>query len=145
MSFYAALLGTDHGNNPTFQKNFFADFKEALKRTPAAGVIKNFEDCDFTPVYDYLNQLKEQKKQMTKDEKKAIKDEKAAIDQIYGYCLMDGRREKVGNFRIEPPGLFRGRGEHPKTGCLKVNVQSDVATSSSRTSDDQYWKKCKGS
>lgn len=21
---------------------------------------------------------------------------------------------QVGNFRVEPPGLFRGRGEHPK-------------------------------
>jgi DNA topoisomerase I len=26
----------------------------------------------------------------------------------------------MGNFNMEPPGLFRGRGEHPKTGKLKV-------------------------
>lgn len=25
----------------------------------------------------------------------------------------------MGNFNMEPPGLFRGRGEHPKTGKLK--------------------------
>ena len=30
-------------------------------------------------------------------------------------CLL-----QVGNFRVEPPGLFRGRGEHPKMGKIKV-------------------------
>ena len=29
---------------------------------------------------------------------------------------------QVGNFRVEPPGLFRGRGEHPKMGKLKRRV-----------------------
>ena len=34
---------------------------------------------------------------------------------------------QVGNFRVEPPGLFRGRGEHPKMGRLKVRVYpSDI-------------------
>jgi len=28
----------------------------------------------------------------------------------------------VGNFRVEPPGLFRGRGEHPKMGRLKKRI-----------------------
>ncbi len=27
---------------------------------------------------------------------------------------------QVGNFRVEPPGLFRGRGEHPKVSCQMV-------------------------
>ena len=30
------------------------------------------------------------------------------------------RYAQVGNFRVEPPGLFRGRGEHPKMGLIKV-------------------------
>ena len=68
----------------------------------------------------HLDKQKEIKKQMTKEEKKLIKEEKQKVDDDYGWCLLDGRKEKVGNFRIEPPGLFRGRGEHPKTGCLKV-------------------------
>jgi DNA topoisomerase-1 len=33
-SFFAALLETDHGKNPTFQKNFFADFKTVLAKSP---------------------------------------------------------------------------------------------------------------
>ena len=37
----------------------------------------------------------------------------------FGYAVIDGRREKIGNFRVEPPGLFRGRGDHPKMGKLR--------------------------
>lgn len=44
------------------------------------------------------------------------------------YCYLDGRKEKVGNFRIEPPSLFRGRGEHPKTGLVKARVQPEQVT-----------------
>ncbi|XP_042445782.1 DNA topoisomerase 1 beta-like [Zingiber officinale] len=35
-------------------------------------------------------------------------------------CLTPSR---VGNFRVEPPGLFRGRGEHPKMGKLKNRIK----------------------
>jgi len=42
--------------------------------------------------------------------------------------MWDGRKEKVGNFRVEPPGLFRGRGEHPKTGKVKGRVMPEQIT-----------------
>lgn len=35
---------------------------------------------------------------------------------------MDWTREKLGNSKVEPPGLFRGRGEHPKQGMLKRRI-----------------------
>lgn len=73
-------------------------------------------------MYEHFQKEKEKKKNMTKDEKEALKKEKLALEEQYGYCFLDGRKEKVGNFRIEPPGLFRGRGKHPKTGCLKVFI-----------------------
>lgn len=53
----------------------------------------------------------------------SIRDE---LEAPYRECVLDGRKEKVGNFRIEPPGLFRGRGEHPKKGCLKVYTSSTI-------------------
>lgn len=43
----------------------------------------------------------------------------------YGYCLMDNHKERIGNFRIEPPGLFRGRGDHPKMGMLKRRIRPE--------------------
>ena len=46
----------------------------------------------------------------------------AALKEKYGTALMDGRMIPLGNFKIEPPGLFRGRGDHPKMGMLKKRV-----------------------
>jgi DNA topoisomerase-1 len=50
------------------------------------------------------------------------------ISAIHDICIMlqvayvDGREEPTGNFRVEPPGLFRGRGEHPKMGRIKQRI-----------------------
>jgi DNA topoisomerase-1 len=138
-TFFAALLESDHAKNPTFIDNFFEDFRQVLVENEGkvTGLliqncpIKSFEKCDFTPILDHLNKQKELRKQMTKEEKKKIKDEKQLIDDEYGWCIMDDRKEKVGNFRIEPPGLFRGRGDHPRTGCLKVTRKFIGAKSTS--------------
>lgn len=54
-----------------------------------------------------------------------IKEENERILQEYGYCVMDNHRERIGNFRIEPPGLFRGRGDHPKMGKLKRRIRPE--------------------
>ena len=62
---------------------------------------------------------------MSKAEKQVLKDENQNIADKYGMCIMDGHKQKVGNFRIEPPGLFRGRGDHPKQGKLKRRVQAE--------------------
>jgi DNA topoisomerase-1 len=75
-----------------------------------------------------LNQQKEERKTKTKAEKLEVKQEKEEIDKIYGWAFLNGRKEKVGNYRIEPPGLFRGRGEHPKTGTLKTRVLPEQVT-----------------
>lgn len=83
--------------------------------------IKEFEKCDFRPMFEHFEAEKAKKKAMTAAEKKAAKEAKTKDEEKYTTCLMNGRPEKVGNFRIEPPGLFRGRGKHPKKGKHKVN------------------------
>jgi len=127
-NFYAQVIGTPWGENPTFRKNFFKDFLKLLKKKMPDCPIKKFEDCDFTPLTEYFTELKEKRKAMTKEEKEVLKKEKQEIENKYGWALLDGRKEKVGNFRIEPPGLFRGRGEHPKTGTLKRRVYPENVT-----------------
>ncbi|CEP63394.1 DNA topoisomerase 1 LALA0_S08e01442g [Lachancea lanzarotensis] len=125
VGFFAALLESDHAKNPVFQKNFFEDFLEVLKESGGTrnGVeIKEFELCDFSKIFDYYQLQKEQKKQLSSQEKKKLKEEKEELEEPYKYCFLDERKEQVGNFRIEPPGLFRGRGAHPKTGKLKRRV-----------------------
>ncbi|KAJ3384140.1 DNA topoisomerase 1 [Entophlyctis sp. JEL0112] len=127
-TFFAGVIGTDYEKNKTFCKNFFTDFLSVLALEKKPSPIKSFEKCDFTPIAQYLAQLKEKRKQMTKEEKALIKKEKQELEDKYGWAIFDGRKEKVGNFRIEPPGLFRGRGDHPKTGTLKLRVQPEQVT-----------------
>ena len=120
-TFYASMPddGPQLGNEKTrkvFQTNFMNDFKSLL---PTGHVIKKFDKCDFSLIKKHLDKQKSLKKAASQDEKaqnKAIKDEQMLK---YGYALIDGRVEKMGNFNMEPPGLFRGRGEHPRTGALK--------------------------
>ncbi|KAG7701190.1 hypothetical protein KL933_003213 [Ogataea haglerorum] len=128
--FYAALLESDHAKNPTFQKNFFADFLEVLKENGGCpdAEIKEFEKCDFSKMFEYFQKQKEEKKAISPQEKKRIKQEKEKMEEKYKFCLLNGRKEQVGNFRVEPPGLFRGRGAHPKTGKLKKRVQPEDIT-----------------
>ena len=127
-TFFAALIDTDYGRNETFKTNFFKDFLNVLAESDPNSPIKLFDKCDFTPITNYLLELKEKKSLMTKEEKKAIKDEKAKLEEMHGWAYLDGRKEKVGNFRIEPPGLFRGRGQHPLTGSLKTRVTPEQVT-----------------
>ncbi|KAI8347617.1 hypothetical protein EDC96DRAFT_486442 [Choanephora cucurbitarum] len=127
-SFFAALLETDHAQNPVFQKNFFEDWKEVLKKDPKNPKITDFNKCDFRPIWAKFEKDKELKKQLTKEQKQRMKEEKAKAEEPFLYAIVDGRKEKVGNFRIEPPGLFRGRGNHPKTGKLKKRVLPEQVT-----------------
>ncbi|KAJ1840621.1 DNA topoisomerase 1, partial [Coemansia sp. RSA 2703] len=127
-TFFAALVDTEHGNNPVFQKNFFMDFRALCDKHMGNHPIQEFKHCNFDKIRAYLDAQSAKRKAMTKEEKEAAKKERIAIDEKYGFCMLDGRREKVGNFRIEPPGLFRGRGAHPKTGRLKKRVLPEQVT-----------------
>ncbi|EIW83345.1 hypothetical protein CONPUDRAFT_52328 [Coniophora puteana RWD-64-598 SS2] len=128
--FYGAMLETDHAQDATFNKNFFTDFLKVLADYPPRNGIKitKFEDCDFRPMFEYFESEKAKKKSLSTAEKKEIKKQKDALEEKYTSCVLDGRKEKVGNFRVEPPGLFRGRGDHPKKGALKFRVRPEDIT-----------------
>ncbi|EPQ57212.1 hypothetical protein GLOTRDRAFT_137596 [Gloeophyllum trabeum ATCC 11539] len=129
-TFYAKLLETDHARDETFNKNFFEDWLKVLKKHPPRDGTKitDFSRCDFRPMYEYFEAEKAKQKALTAAEKKELREAKAKAEEKYATCLLDGRKEKVGNFRVEPPGLFRGRGEHPKKGCLKFRVRPEDIT-----------------
>lgn len=134
--FFGAMLNSTHNvENPTFQKNFFADFTEEVKKTGGARgpdgskiAIKEFSKLDFKPIFNYYDAKNQEKKARSSAEKKADKAVKDAAEAPYTVCTWDGRKEQVGNFRVEPPGLFRGRGEHPKTGKVKRRVMPEQIT-----------------
>lgn len=78
-------------------------------------------------MFEFFEAEKAKKKALTSAEKKELKKQKDEAEGKYTTCLLDGRKEKVGNFRVEPPGLFRGRGDHPRKGALKVWIISILA------------------
>lgn len=138
-TFWAAMMtpgSSHHLENPVFRSNFATDFTEFCKKYGAkddAGnkvLIKDLDKCDFSKIYDFwLARTEANKtKNMSKEEKEAAKAKKEALEAPFTHCLWDGRKQKVGNFRVEPPSLFRGRGEHPKTGKVKVRVYPEQIT-----------------
>jgi DNA topoisomerase-1 len=135
-TFFGSMLhSTQNVENEVFQKNFFLDFKEVLRNTGGAKDldgnkvdIKEFKKLDFTKIFEHYKALSDAKKARPAAEKKAEKAERDKVEAPFLYCKWDGRKEKIGNPRVEPPGLFRGRGEHPKTGKVKKRVMPEQIT-----------------
>ena len=123
-SFYARMLDHDYTTKDVFNTNFFKDWKKVM--TPAEREkIKNLDKCDFRQIQAHFLAETEKRKAMTKEEKLKLKEEREKEQKEHGIAIIDGYRQKIANFRIEPPGLFRGRGEHPKMGCLKKRIQPE--------------------
>jgi len=119
---FAAMKNTDYATKEIFQKNFMKSWRRLLKGHKETEHIKYFNKCNFTRMADHLAEQGDIKKAMTGDQKKAAKAERDRLEEPFAFAVVDGRREKLGNFRVEPPGLFRGRGEHPKMGQLKARI-----------------------
>lgn len=135
-SYFGIMLNSENNvKNPVFQKNFFADFTEILKKTGGAKDkngnkvdVREFSKLNFEPMFAHFKALSDEKKAWSKDKKTAEKEKRLKIEEPFMFCKWNGRKEKVGNFRVEPPGLFRGRGEHPKTGKIKKRVMPEQVT-----------------
>lgn len=106
---YAKYLESEYIKSKVFNKNFWNDWKKILGKTHE---IQTLEDCNFKKIYDYLLKQKELKKTLPKE----IPDDK------YKTALLDGKPQPVGNYRIEPPGIFLGRGCNPQLGKIKRRI-----------------------
>ncbi len=62
---------------------------------------------------------------MSKEEKEETKKKNEKLAKEFQYCILDGTIEKIGNFRIEPRSIFKGRGKHPKSGLTKDSVMPE--------------------
>ena len=131
-----ALMPENFQQLPTFAKNFFRDFKALF---PKDSKLKELAKCDFSAIAKHLINERDTAKIIKKNDAKARardKAEKEQLQEIYGYALVDGFKEKVGNYRVEPPNLFRGRGDHPKTGTLKRRVRPEGKKKQKKTSNN---------
>lgn len=125
--FYARMLEHDYTSKDTFNENFFTDWRKMMTDKEKT-VIKDLRKCDFKEMHTFFMAQAEKNRNKTKEEKLNLKTKNEEIQKEYGFCTIDGHKEKIGNFRIEPPGLFRGRGEHPKMGMLKKRVEPEHVT-----------------
>ncbi len=116
-------LGTDYVKDPVFIKNFFHDFSEAMKMSDKP---LSPEQVDFTEIINFVEKEKLIKANMSKEEKKKQAQERKVLREAnkekYGYAIIDGIKTEVGNYTVEPPSIFMGRGEHPIRGRWKPYV-----------------------
>nr|QBK88009.1 MAG: DNA topoisomerase I [Marseillevirus LCMAC202] len=131
-NFYARRIISEKSGNVTqlwtkdkvFNKNFWTDFKKYLTAEHKK-IFKDFSKLDFSQIIERLEELKEIEKQMTQKEKDAKKIKAAERKQDYGYAIINDIKEPVGNFTIEPAAIFYGRGNNPKRGKIKRDIDPE--------------------
>lgn len=115
-------------DDTVFKRNFWTDWKYILG---SKHEIKSFEKVNFSQFQKYISSRSEDKKfnlkAKSKDEKLELKEEKLELKELYGYAIVDGVRIALGNYMIQPPGLYIGHGEHPLRGKIKRRIMpSDI-------------------
>lgn len=114
---YAKYIQTDYVNNATFNRNFWKDWRRSLGK---GHKIQSLADCDFNLMYNYL--------QENKGKNRKSKEEKETEEAKYKTVIVDGKEQQNGNFRVEPPGIFMGRGKNPNLGRIKRRIHPEDVT-----------------
>jgi len=121
---YSKYLDSKYIEMKNFKKNFWKDFKPTLENIK----IDSIDDIDFSLIKKHLDDEKLKKSLINKEEKLKIKERILKDEEPYMYCIIDGSQQKVGNYKIEPPGIFVGRGSHPKIGRIKKRIYPEDIT-----------------
>jgi len=116
---YAKYTDTEYIKSSIFKNNFWRDWKQILGKNHK---IKSLNNCDFKLIYEHIIEEKEKKKAMDPDKIQKDKEKKEKEEEKYKTAIVDGKEQPVGNFRIEPPGIFIGRGCNPKLGMIKERI-----------------------
>jgi DNA topoisomerase-1 len=128
--YWTESLGSEFHSNFYFKKNFseifnltFLNSKHVLGLSEEQQI--NFDLFDFSNILKFIETKKKKKKELDKEEKKKINLKNQEIANKYKYAIVDNYLEKIGNFRIEPPSLFKGRGAHPQSGKIKSSIKPE--------------------
>ena len=124
-TFWAQVLDTDFAKKEITIRNFTKELRKVL---PEKYKNASLSDFDFTEIKEYLDKKREKNKNKTAEEKKSDKEKRQKLMDYYGWALVDGSCEKMANFLVEPPGLFRGRGEQPLSGTIKKRIYAEDIT-----------------
>jgi len=137
---WVAKFNTPYVKNKTFQKNFWSDFQKTFSNGLANPAFNNYleydeikkakfpEDFDFTKIRQIYFSTNEEKKLVSKEIKNEEKKKREEIKAIYGFAELDGEKTPLGNYLVEPSGLFMGRGNHPLQGRWKRAIRPEDVT-----------------
>jgi DNA topoisomerase-1 len=125
---FAQKFGTPYAEDQKFRSNFMKDFAQGLGINEKISV----EDFDWTPIVRWIeaernrkaNMTKEEKKQLAQSRKKTREERKAT----YGWATVDGGKMELGNYAVEPPAIFLGRGRNPLRGRWKPVITTRDVT-----------------
>ena len=124
---YARYMDSEYFKSKTFHKNFFKSWKRHAKN------IDSLDKCDFSKIKKHLDDIKKKKLEMSNDTKQLLKDEALLEEEKYKIAIVDGKEQPTGNYKLEPPGIFIGRGQHPKIGTIKTRIEpSDITINISK-------------
>lgn len=119
---WAKKKDTPYVKDRTFCKNFATDFAATFRPR----IKFTYRDLDFTHAYSIVDREKETRLSMTKEERKELaakrKVTREELRAKYGSVTIDGRHVELGNYMVEPPGIFIGRGKHPLRGRWKPRI-----------------------
>jgi DNA topoisomerase-1 len=121
-----------HTENPVFNNNYFTDFYKYLTDEHQ----KVFLDLDQIGWENLIGLIESAKPgTISKDVKRHKKVEAEERKREYGFAILDGLREKVGNFIVEPASIFMGRGGHPSMGKIKREIMPEDVTINTGVND----------
>ena len=124
-TFWAQLLDSELSKKDIAIRNFTQEFHKVL---PEKYKNSKLSDFDFGPIKEYLDKEREKRKNKTSEEKKELKAKRQKLMDYYGWAIVDGSVEKMDHFSVEPPGIFRGRGEQPLSGSIKQRLYAEDIT-----------------
>lgn len=114
-----------------FNKNFFNDWKTYLSPELREKII-DFSMCDFSDIKTHIDRYnerrKEERKTISKEDRENDKKKNDNEKDLYRYAVVDGTRQMIDNFLVEPPTIFVGRGDHPLSGSIKKRLYPEDIT-----------------
>jgi hypothetical protein len=107
---FAQKFGTPYTEDHTFCSNFMKDFAGVLGINEKLTVT----EVDWAPITRWVEAERARKANMPKEEKKQLAAARKKLreerKERYGWATVDGVRMEVGNYAVEPPSVFMGRG-----------------------------------
>lgn len=125
---YATKLETEYVKSDVFNKNFYTCLYQTL---PEKLKNKSFPK-DYMPLLKEMfkdnEKLKESKKAFQKEHKAELEKQKEEMKEMYGFAMLDGKKQPLGAYLIEGPGIFIQRGEGPILGMWKYRTKPEDIT-----------------